>query len=76
MPSYRIYVLDSDDRIASVVERDLEDDAAATLVAETLRGDFSAAEVWRGADLVVRTGALFAPFNTPQSATRSPMERA
>jgi hypothetical protein len=76
MASYRIYVLDAEDRIASVVERELQDDATATVAAEALRGDFSAAEVWRGADLVVRTGALFAPFNTSQGVSRSPMEKA
>ena len=76
MASYRIYVLDSDDRIAAVVEREIENDVAATRAAEALRGDSSAAEVWRGAELVTRTGALFAPFDTPRSIPRSQLRRA
>ena len=76
MARYRIYVLDSDDRIAVVVEREIESDAAATRAAEALRGDSSAAEVWRGADLVARTGAVFAPFNAPRSPNRSQLRRA
>jgi hypothetical protein len=76
MASYRIYVLDSDDRIAATVEREIENDAAATRAAEALRGDCSAAEVWRGAELVTRTGAVFAPFNTPRSPRRPQFRRA
>jgi hypothetical protein len=76
MASYRIYLLDSEDRIAAIVERDLESDAAATRAAEALRGNSSAAEVWRGADLVTRTGALFAPFDVPRSPKRSQLRQA
>lgn len=76
MASYRIYLLDSEDRIAAIVERDLESDAAATRAAEALRGNSSAAEVWRGADLVTRTGALFAPFDVPTSPKRSQLRQA
>jgi hypothetical protein len=76
MANYRIYVLDSEDRIAAVIERDMENDAAATRAAEALRGNSSAAEVWRGADLVSRTGAVFAPFQTPRSPNRSQLRRA
>jgi hypothetical protein len=75
MASYRIYVLDSDDRVAAVVERDMESDAAATRAAETLRGDSFAAEVWRGAELVARTGAVFAPFGASQASSRSELRR-
>ena len=75
MTSYRIYLLDSDDRIAAVVEREMESDDAAMHAAEALRGDSSAAEVWRGAELVTRTGALFTPFDTSRSPSRSSFRR-
>ena len=75
MTSYRIYVLDSDDQVSRVVERDMDNDAAATNAAEALRGDSPAAEVWRGGDLVTRTGALFAPFETPRSRPRAPLSQ-
>ena len=70
MARYRIYVLDSDDRVANLVEREMEDDAAAMNAAELLRGDFSAAEVWREGDLVTRTGASFTPFHTSSRLAR------
>ncbi|HEY1926042.1 MAG TPA: hypothetical protein VGG92_01125 [Caulobacteraceae bacterium] len=75
MVSYRIYVLDSEDRVAAVVEREMESDAAATRAAEALRGDAPAAEVWRGAELVSRTGAVFAPFAASQDLSRSDLRR-
>ncbi|MBV8681294.1 MAG: hypothetical protein JO111_00365 [Caulobacteraceae bacterium] len=70
MTSYRIYVLDSDDHVASVVEREMDSDAAAMNAAEALRGDSSAAEVWRGVDLITRTGASFTPFHTSSQLNR------
>ena len=70
MARYRIYVLDGDDQVANLVEREMVDDAAATNAAEVLRGDSPAAEVWRGVDLVTRTGASFAPFHTPPRPAR------
>lgn len=75
MTSYRIYLLDSDDRIAAVVEREMESDDAAMHAAEALRGDSPAAEVWRGAELVTRTGALFTPFDTSRSVSRPSFRR-
>jgi len=75
MVSYRIYLLDSDDRVAAVVEREMESDAAATRAAEALRGEASAVEVWRGAELVTRTGAVFAPFGASQDLSRPDLRR-
>ena len=75
MTNYRIYLLDSDDRVAALVEREMESDAAAMHAAEALRGDSSAAEVWRGTELVTRTGALFTPFNTSRSPGRPSFRR-
>jgi hypothetical protein len=69
MARYRIYVLDGEDRVAALFEQEIDDDVAAGLAAEALRGDHPAAEVWRGADLVTRTGSVFSPFDQPMSAT-------
>jgi hypothetical protein len=76
MANYRIYVLDGEERIAVMVERDIESDADAAQAAEILRGNRSAAEVWRGADLVSRTGAVFTPFNEPSSLRSSSQRRS
>lgn len=70
MARYRIYVLDSDDRVASLVEREMDNDADAMSAAEAMRGESSAAEVWLGPDLITRTGASFAPFHTASGFRR------
>lgn len=56
MTSYRIYVLNPQDRIADLIEAVFETDAAALRRAETALGHGYAAEVWQGERLVARLG--------------------
>ena len=59
MTSYRIYVLNRQERIAqSLVREHLNDDDALAL-AETARADYHAVEVWEGSRLVGRLGGEF-----------------
>jgi hypothetical protein len=56
MASYRIYVLDPDDRIAAELEEPFPSDWAAIRCAEVAKIGQYAAEVWRGRHLVRRIG--------------------
>jgi hypothetical protein len=62
MATYRIYLLDPEDRVTSVEERDFESERAAAQAAEARLPGGAAAEVWREADLIFRAGAVFSPF--------------
>lgn len=59
MNSYRIYLLNAQERIAAASESVHADDTAALSQAEGLRGDHHAAEVWEGSRLVGRVGGEF-----------------
>ncbi len=56
---YRIYVLNGAEQVEDLRELGFPTDLDALLVAETLRKDEYAAEVWDGERLVGRTGAEF-----------------
>lgn len=59
MNSYRIYLLNEQERIAEASEARHADDSSALSEAEGLRGDHHAAEVWEGSRLVGRVGGEF-----------------
>lgn len=56
MNTYRIYVLDPEDRVADIVETRFPDDRRALEAAEDLSVGQYAAEVWAGERLVARLG--------------------
>lgn len=56
MISYRIYVLNPQDRIADQIEAAFETDRAALERAEVAMSGLYAAEVWQGDRLVGRLG--------------------
>jgi len=59
MNSYRLYVLNRQERIAEALVREHASDADALRSAETVQGDHHAVEVWEGARLVGRLGGEF-----------------
>lgn len=54
--TYRIYVLNSQDRTADLIEAAFESDQAALTRAEAAMDGRYAAEIWRGECLVARLG--------------------
>jgi hypothetical protein len=59
MDSYRLYVLDRQDRVEDAIENDFADDGAALAEAEAVRKGEYAVEVWTGRRLVGRLGGDF-----------------
>lgn len=59
MTSYRLYVLNPQERIASALEEQFVDDARALAQARAVRDDNYAVEVWSGERLVGRIGGEF-----------------
>lgn len=60
MSSYRLYLLDPHERIASISEHEFaSDDDARAAAAAALQEDHYAAEVWEGDRLVDRLGGEF-----------------
>jgi hypothetical protein len=56
MNTYRIYVLNAEDRVAEIVENNFDGDRQALETAEDLSAGQYAAEVWDGERLVARLG--------------------
>lgn len=59
MNSYRLYVLNRQERIAEAMVRDHANDQDALDGAHGLQGEHHAVEVWDGARLVGRIGGAF-----------------
>ena len=59
MNSYRLYLLNRQERIAEALVREHLSDADALQGAEAVQGDHHAVEVWEGARLVGRLGGEF-----------------
>lgn len=59
MKSYRLYLLNRDDRISDAMEGLFADDDEALAQAEAARNGYYAVEVWHGARLVARLGEEF-----------------
>ncbi|MFN3521991.1 MAG: hypothetical protein ACK4YQ_07055 [Phenylobacterium sp.] len=59
MKAYRLYLLNSDDRITDAVEGVFASDAEALAKAQASCKDHHAIEVWSGARLVGRLGEEF-----------------
>lgn len=59
MMKYRLYVLNSQERVADTRERAFVDDREALAAAEAARRDAYAVEVWAGERLVGRLGGEF-----------------
>lgn len=60
MNSYRLYLLNRQERIAEALVREHASDRDALDCAHALQGDHHAVEVWEGARLVGRIGGEFA----------------
>ena len=56
MSRYRIYLLDTKDRVAAELEEGFASDGAALVCAEIARIGQYAAEVWKGERLIGRLG--------------------
>jgi hypothetical protein len=56
MSRYRIYLLDTKDRVAAELEEGFANDRAALVCAEIARIGQYAAEVWKGERLIGRLG--------------------
>lgn len=59
MTTYRVYVLNHQERVADTRERSYADDREALAAAETARNGHYAVEVWAGQRLVGRLGGEF-----------------
>ena len=59
MDFYRLYVLNSQDRVSRSEEDQFEDDRLALMRAEIVRQDSYAVEVWKGQTLVGRIGGAY-----------------
>lgn len=60
MNSYRLYLLNQQERIAEAMVREHASDQDALELAHGLQGEHHAVEVWEGARLVGRIGGDFA----------------
>jgi hypothetical protein len=58
MNTYRIYVLNSQDRVEDIVENPFASDHEALETAEDLSAGQYAAEVWSGERLIARLGGV------------------
>lgn len=59
MNSYRLYLLNRQERIAEALVREHQNDEDALQGAARLKGEHHAIEIWQGARLVGRLGGEF-----------------
>jgi len=82
MAAYRTYLLDGDEHVRQVIEKEIVNDRVALRGALKLAAKHAAVEVWQGSRLVIRVGAEFSleprehPYGVSISSSEEPLSAA